>query len=139
MKNQLIRVGTSYIPVSDPGKSATWYQEKLGAVINYEDDQKAILDLANQSFFLMKTEGNQTANYLDFEGNERFSLTFEVDGEASLQALQHTLKDLGVQTGDIENRGHAGRNFVFSDPDGNLFDVWSELSPAFKERWGGSR
>ena len=35
--------------------------------------------------------------------------------------------------GDIEDRGHSGRNFVFMDLDGNKFDVWSELSPSFKK------
>ncbi|AJD92872.1 glyoxalase [Jeotgalibacillus malaysiensis] len=137
MKNQLMRVGTVYLPVSDPGTSAIWYQEKLGAVTNYSDDEKVILDLADQSFFLVKAEQDQSANFVDHRGNERFSLTFEVDGEAVLQDLHYRLKGLGVQTGEIEDRGHAGRNFVFSDPDGNLFDVWSELSPAYKERWGG--
>ncbi len=36
-----------------------------------------------------------------------------------------------VKVDAIENRGHAGRNFVFYDPDENKFDVWSELSPQF--------
>ncbi|MDZ5710749.1 VOC family protein [Jeotgalibacillus haloalkalitolerans] len=133
MKNQLIRVGTTYLPVSDPGQSAVWYQEKLGAVMNYKDDQKAILDLANQSLFLVKAEMDQTANFIDTQGKERFSLTFEVDGLTSLKSLQQTLQASGVETGEIEDRGHAGRNFVFSDPDGNLFDVWSELSSDFKK------
>nr|WP_197140727.1 hypothetical protein [Lysinibacillus sphaericus] len=40
--------------------------------------------------------------------------------------------DKGIK---VENRGHAGKNFVFYDVDGNKFDVWSELSPIFKENY----
>ncbi|MBM7580966.1 VOC family protein [Jeotgalibacillus terrae] len=133
MENQLIRVGTTYIPVSDPRVSAVWYKEKLGAKVNYKDQDKAIIDLAGQSFFLVKASENEKANFFDQKGAERFSLTFEVDGIESLKSFHHTLHSLGVKTGVIENRGHAGRNFVFSDPDGNLFDVWSELSAVFKK------
>ncbi|GLB59457.1 hypothetical protein NCCP133_15900 [Cytobacillus sp. NCCP-133] len=70
----------------------------------------------------------------DSDGIKRFSLTFEVDGLRELEALHEELINKGVKAGDIEDRGHPGRNFLFSDPDGNLFDVWSELSPSFKKR-----
>jgi hypothetical protein len=43
--------------------------------------------------------------------------------------------DKGISIGEVENRGHAGRNFVFYDLDGNKFDVWSELRPTFKEKY----
>jgi len=45
------------------------------------------------------------------------------------------LIDKGIKVGKVENRGHAGKNFVFYDVDGNKFDVWSELSPIFKENY----
>jgi len=35
----------------------------------------------------------------------------------------------------IENRGQAGRNFIFYDIDNNKFDVWSELSTIFKDKY----
>lgn len=132
MNKKLIRVGTTYIPVSNPRRSAQWYIEKLGAELNYEDEDKAILQLANHSVFLVKAQEGQFANFIDVHGKERFSLTFEIDGMAALKSLhqEFTLKKMRV--GEIEDRGHAGRNFVFKDIDGNQFDVWSELSPAFK-------
>jgi catechol-2,3-dioxygenase len=133
MNEKLIRVGTTYVPVRNPNVSAKWYAENLGAEINYQDEDKAIMNLANQSIFLVKAMQNESANFTDDKGNERFSLTFEVDGTESLYKLHGEFKSLGIQTGDIEDRGHAGENFVFSDPDGNKFDVWSELSPAFKK------
>ncbi|OXS74457.1 hypothetical protein B1B04_10165 [Lysinibacillus sp. KCTC 33748] len=49
------------------------------------------------------------------------------------------LIDKGIKVEGIENRGHAGRNFVFYDVDGNKFDVWSELSRIFKENYKGGK
>ncbi|AGX04706.1 MULTISPECIES: VOC family protein [Bacillaceae] len=135
MSKKIWRVGTTYIPVKDVQASANWYAGKLGAELNYIDEDKAILNLANQSFFLVKAAESQTSNFTDASGAERFSLTFEVDGQAALEAVHQEFREQGVHTGEIEERGHAGRNFVFRDPDGNLFDVWSELSPSFKEKF----
>jgi len=131
----LYRIGTIYIPVSNVKDSANWYTKILGAKQNYLDDKKAILDLANQSIFLVGAAKNQLANFLDNEGNEHFSYTFEVNGRKELEELHSYLANLGVYVSEIEDRGHSGRNFIFSDLDGNKFDVWSELSPEFKKRY----
>lgn len=133
MKNQIIRVGTIYIPVEDPRESSNWYREMLKAKVNYLDGDKAIMDMADISLFLVKSQG-QTSNFTDINGVERFLLTYEVDGLEVLEALHKEFKDRGIKVGSIENRGHAGRNFVFYDLDGNKFDVWSELSLLYKER-----
>ncbi len=135
MSEKLLRVGTTYIPVSNVENSSSWYEKVLGAQINYKDDEKAIINLANQSFFLVKSDEKETSNFYDIHGNERFSITFEVNGLEALESLQQELLKAQISVGEIENRGHAGRNFVFSDPDGNLFDVWSELSPTFRENY----
>ena len=133
METKLIRVGSIYIPVKDVEISAEWYAEKLEAERSYQDQDKAILNMAGLSVFLVKSGDNQkNANFLDAKGEERFSVTFEVNGLPALEMNRQKLIDAGVETGEIENRGHAGRNFVFRDPDGNLFDVWSELSPAYQ-------
>ncbi|WP_449537672.1 VOC family protein [Ferdinandcohnia sp. Marseille-Q9671] len=134
MTNKLLRVGTTYLPVSNVKRSASWYEENLGAILTYIDDDKAILNFADQSFFLVQAKEGQTSNFIDAKGNERFSLTFEVDGLQALEMLHKDFSERKIEVGDIEDRGHAGRNFVFSDPDGNKFDVWSELSPQFKKR-----
>lgn len=132
MSGKLVRVGTTYIPVSDVNLSSDWYVKNLDAVLNYKDPEKAILNFANQSFFLVNSNKNENANFKDIYGNERFSLTFEVDGLQALTALHKEFRQCGVKVGEIEDRGHAGRNFIFYDPDDNIFDVWSELSPTFK-------
>ncbi|WP_456272949.1 VOC family protein [Bacillus sp. AK031] len=135
MSEKLLRVGTIYIPVSDVAVSSDWYTENLEAKLKYQDKDKAILELANQSFFLVKAEENQSSNFYDTQGSERFSFTFEVNGLEALTELHKDFKQRNIVTGEIEDRGHAGRNFVFSDLDENLFDVWSELSPVFKEKY----
>ncbi|MCA1035718.1 VOC family protein [Bacillus infantis] len=135
MKTFIQRVGTIYIPVENPELSSKWYQEKLGAIENFRNEDKAILDFANQSFFLVKSNVKEKASFQDHKGNEHFLMTFEVDGIENLKELHFLLKEKGVKLGNIEDRGHPGNNFVFYDMDGNQFDVWSELSPTFKEKY----
>lgn len=135
MSNYVIRVGTTYIPVRNVEESAGWYVDKLGAELSYKDEDKAIVNLANQSFFLVQAKVGQTSNFMDRYGNERFSITFEVDGLECLQKLHTELIERNVQVGDIEDRGHPGRNFTFYDVNGNKFDVWSELSRLFKDNY----
>ena len=68
--------------------------EKLDAQLNYQDNDKAILNLADQSFFLVKAKNKETANFYDMNGNERFSLTFEVDGQEALKKLHQDFDEL---------------------------------------------
>ncbi|MFD4928395.1 VOC family protein [Peribacillus butanolivorans] len=135
MNEKLLRVGTTYIPVSNVELSSEWYVNKLGAELSYKDEDKAILNFANQSIFLVKSKENQSSNFYDIYGAERFSITFEVNGLNALEAIHRDFSDKQIRVGAIENRGHSGRNFVFFDLDGNKFDVWSELSPIFKEKY----
>lgn len=135
MKDELLRVGTIYIPVTNVELSSKWYVNKLGAELSYKDEDKAILNFTNQSFFLVKSQANQTLNFYDFCGEERFSLTFEVNGLNALESIHSDFIKKEIKVGEIENRGHTGKNFVFYDLDGNKFDVWSELSPIFKEKY----
>ncbi|MCD1164022.1 VOC family protein [Peribacillus frigoritolerans] len=135
MNKKLLRVGTTYIPVSNVELSSEWYVNKLGAELSYKDEVKAILNFANQSIFLVKSKEDQSANFYDIYGVERFSITFEVNGLNALEAIHRDFIDKQIRVGAIEDRGHSGRNFVFFDLDGNKFDVWSELSPIFKEKY----
>ncbi|WP_226659160.1 VOC family protein [Pseudalkalibacillus hwajinpoensis] len=135
MKQSLLRIGSTYLPVSNVKRATDWYVSNLNAELSYQDQDKAILNMANQSFFLVKAKEKECANFYDSEGKERFSLTFEVDGIRELEMLRDEFVAKNMKVGELENRGHAGRNFVFYDLDGNMFDVWSEISPEFKERY----
>ncbi|WP_342431433.1 VOC family protein [Neobacillus sp. FSL H8-0543] len=133
MMEKLLRVGTTYLPVTNVKLSSEWYVNKLGAELSYLDEDKAIVNFANQSFFLVKSIKNQNSNFYDIYGTERFSMTFEVNGLNALNAIYKDFIAKDMKVGEIEDRGHAGRNFVFYDLDDNMFDVWSELSPLFKK------
>jgi catechol-2,3-dioxygenase len=135
MTEKLLRVGTTYIPVTNVELSTEWYVLNLGAELSYKDEDKAILNLANQSIFLVKSNKDQTSNFFDVYGHERFSMTFEVNGLNALESLHTEFLNKEISVGEIEDRGHSGRNFVFLDLDGNKFDVWSELSQSFKEKY----
>ncbi|CAG9610525.1 VOC family protein [Pseudoneobacillus rhizosphaerae] len=135
MTEKLLRVGTTYIPVTNVELSTEWYVLHLGAELSFKDEDKAILNLANQSIFLVKSMKGQTSNFFDVYGQERFSMTFEVNGLSALESLHTEFSNKGISVGEIEDRGHSGRNFVFLDLDGNKFDVWSELSQSFKEKY----
>jgi catechol 2,3-dioxygenase-like lactoylglutathione lyase family enzyme len=135
MSEKLIRIGTIYIPVTNVDRSSDWYINKLGAELSYKDQDKAILNFVHQSIFLVKSDENQSSNFIDLYGNEHFSLTFEVNGLTALEEIHIDFKEREIRVGEIEDRGHSGRNFVFYDLDGNKFDVWSELSPVFKEKF----
>jgi catechol 2,3-dioxygenase-like lactoylglutathione lyase family enzyme len=135
MPEKLIRIGTIYIPVTNVELSSDWYINKLGAELSYKDQDKAILNFVNQSIFLVKSDENQSSNFIDLYGNEHFSLTFEVNGLTALEEIHRDFKVKEIRVDEIEDRGHSGRNFVFYDLDGNKFDVWSELSPIFKEKF----
>ncbi|MFS0870463.1 VOC family protein [Paenibacillus xylanilyticus] len=135
MNNKLLRVGTTYIPVSNVELSSQWYVDKLEAELNYKDEDKAILNFANQSIFLVQSKEGHSSNFIDVYGVERFSITFEVNGIQALEAIHKDFSEKQIRVGAIENRGHSGRNFVFFDLDGNKFDVWSQLSPIFKEKY----
>ncbi|MFF2458970.1 VOC family protein [Peribacillus simplex] len=135
MNKKLLRVGTTYIPVSNVELSSEWYVNKLGAELSYKDEDKAILNFANQSIFLVKSKENQSSNFYDIYGVERFSITFEVNGINALEAIHRDFSQKQIRVSAIESRGHSGENFIFFDLDGNKFDVWSELSPIFKEKY----
>lgn len=123
---ELKRIGTTYLPVSDLARSKEWYVKNLSAEVSYADDEKVILNLADQSFFLIPSKSSETNSFIDVFGNTWFAATFEVDGEQALQALHYRLKANHVEVGSIEERGHTGKNFQFWDEDKNHFDVWSE-------------
>ncbi|MBD8521524.1 VOC family protein [Lysinibacillus fusiformis] len=135
MSEKLLRVGTTYLPVLSVELSTEWYINKLGAKLSYQDKNKSILNFANQSIFLVKSKENQSSNFYDIFGHEHFSLTFEVNGLNALETIQQEFKEKQIRVGEIEERGHTGKNFIFFDLNGNKFDVWSELSPDFKKKY----
>ena len=97
MDEKLLRIGTTYIPVNNIERSTEWYKNKLGAEVSYQDEDKGIINLANQSIFLVKSDEHQSSNFIDIYGEERFSITFEVDGLDALKTIHKDFIDKGVK------------------------------------------
>src|SRR5690606_5253964 len=95
--NYIKRVGTTYLHVKNPEQSSKWYQTILGASENYRDQSKAILEFANQSFFLVKSSPGEKNAFLDSTGREHYSMTFEVDGFEKLKEFHTYLKKNSVK------------------------------------------
>lgn len=137
MSSKLMRVGTIYLPVTNPKLSAEWFCTNLGAELSYMDEANnhAIINLAHQSFSLIQSEKGILANFITINDGLMFPFSFEVNGIDALKQLHQELQEKGVSVGKIEDREHPGRNFIITDPDGNKYDVWSELSVDFKEKY----
>ncbi|GIP51100.1 VOC family protein [Paenibacillus vini] len=122
--NALKAVCSNYVPVKDPLKSAAWWQRNFGlefAVPYNEAEAQVILKLSDgQWLHLVETEGTIDNQFPNKAGYEMFRLTFEV---RQIEVLYDHLKTNGVTVEDLEDRDSCGINFVFSDPDGNKFDV----------------
>ncbi|MFD2614867.1 VOC family protein [Paenibacillus gansuensis] len=137
MSSKLVRVGTIYLPVTNPRRTSEWFCTNLGAELIHLDEgnNHAILNLAHQSFILIQSEKGTLANFHTINDGLMFPCSFEVNGIEALIQLQKELQEKGVSVGEIEDRGHPGRNFIITDPDGNKYDVWSELSVEFKQKY----
>ncbi|MCU6795572.1 VOC family protein [Paenibacillus sp. WQ 127069] len=113
-----------YVPVSNPIKSAQWWQQHFGleyAVPFNPAEAQAIMKLSDgQWLHLVETEGEIDSQFPNKLGNEMFRFTFEVSG---IEVLHDHLKSSGVRIEQLHDRGSCGFNFVFFDLDGNKFDV----------------
>ncbi|QKS69973.1 VOC family protein [Paenalkalicoccus suaedae] len=126
MPSLLQRVSTTYLPVANPTKSSDWYQRVLGAEESFADENKATIHLANQRFSLVRAKLEERANFLDYRGKERFSLSFEVNNEEELVTLRNNLSKKRVPVGEIKHLSTSECTFVFYDLDGNAFNVRSQ-------------
>jgi catechol 2,3-dioxygenase-like lactoylglutathione lyase family enzyme len=122
--NALKTVCSVYVPVSNPLKSAQWWQRNFGleyAVPYNEVEAQVILKLSDgQWLHLVEAEGPIDNQFSNKAGYEMFRLTFEV---REIEVLYDHLKDNGVKIDELKDRDSCGVNFVFYDPDGNKFDV----------------
>lgn len=59
--------------------------------------------LCQSKHFIVKSNENQSSNYFDIYGNERFSLTFEVNGLNALEAIHKDFKQNKIRVEEIEH------------------------------------
>jgi catechol 2,3-dioxygenase-like lactoylglutathione lyase family enzyme len=129
ISNSLKCICSVYVPVTNPIKSADWWQQNFGlefAVRFNPDENQAILKLADgQWLHLVETERPFNNQFKDVSGYEKFRLTFEV---REIEVVYDHLQTNGVKIEELQDRGSCGINFVFYDLDGNKFDVNENVS-----------
>lgn len=129
MNERLVRrVCCSYIPVTNPEKSAEWYVKHFKFNWNGEagPESSAMLYMREGAVFLIPVKDSATLSFLtkgdDGSDFEMFAINFEVD-EESVDSLYEGLKEDGAAITDLIDGGICGRSFHFRDPDGHKFAV----------------
>ncbi len=97
MTTKLMRVGTIYLPVTNPKLTAEWFCSNLGANLDYLDEgnNHAIINLAHQSFILILSEEGTVANFKTINDGIMFPFTFEVNGLDELIEIHKELEGKG--------------------------------------------
>jgi len=105
-----------YLPADDPPVLADWYKEHFNSC----NTRKHTL------FWGPKKENVVNCNfmtdeYIPGETYEMFAVRFETD---CIEALYERLSKAGVALESLQDLDHEGSSFVFTDPQGNKFQVW---------------
>lgn len=110
-----------YIPVSDLGRSAAWYEEHLGLRPVHKDPLFWELRSDNGSRVLLISNGNGVTSQMDYDGAPQAVYGFTV---SDISAAYQDLSAKGVAVGKVSN--YAGTSFSFKDPDGNRIELWGD-------------
>lgn len=114
-----------FIPVKNPEVSAKWYEEILGFSMVYQEEEAAVLRIAEVSqtvVCLVKTENHQPMQFPEnnFGVGKYYNFI-----PRDLEKTYERLVAQGVQVNQIDGEGNT-RFFTFYDPDGNPLGVCGE-------------
>ncbi|WP_199616256.1 VOC family protein [Paenibacillus alkalitolerans] len=125
MRGNVQGIAYNIIPVTNPETSALWYKNMFGfQVVHRTDDFVSLFVNDRPILVLMKTDDRSRASFT-LKGKEHWIITFCTDDIHSLHAH---MSQNGVNIGGINDEGEMGKFFSFHDPDGNLIDVWENIS-----------
>ncbi|XEC97456.1 VOC family protein [Paenibacillus tarimensis] len=130
----IIGVSDIYVPVSDVYESVKWYEKNLGCKLRKGDKLEPGMGMAIMVFtpevtwrvpvlFLHQSdeEGGRLGFNWTLDGGKRHAVACLVTPR--IQELFERFKKNGVNIiGEI--RQTCGPNLLFSDPDGNLWEIW---------------
>lgn len=108
-----------YLPADDPQLLEAWYKEHF----NSSSTRKHGLYWLNAIFRESLPNANcnfMTDEYISGEFYEMFAVRFETD---CIEALYERLSKAGVAMEPLQ-KDQMGMTFVFTDPQGNKFQVW---------------
>jgi len=105
-----------YLPADDPPVVEDWYKEHFNSCTTRKPDL----------FWGPKKENVVNCNfmtdeYIPGETYEMFAVRFETD---CIEALYERLSKADVALEPMQVLDHEGSSFVFTDPQGNKFQVW---------------
>lgn len=111
-----------FIPVTDPERSAKWYEEKLGFELIYMEVEAAVMRIAQTSqtvVCLVKTPNHQPMEFPEnkFGVGKYFNFIPE-----DVEETHRFLLEQGVKVNPIGGDGTTWF-FTFYDPDGNPLGV----------------
>jgi predicted enzyme related to lactoylglutathione lyase len=109
-----------YLPADDPPILEDWYKEHF----NSPNTRKQSLFWLDAIFRGSPANANCnfiTEEYIPGESYEMFAVRFETD---CIEELYERLSKAGVAIEPMQNLDHEGNSFVFTDPQGNKFQVW---------------
>lgn len=125
------KIECAYVPVSNPEKSAEWYERVLGMKLRspVEPGRGAIMIMKEGGWlFLLPSEGNTPMTFSttawtdDGAPFEMFPICFET---SEIHALYASLKEAGAWVEqEIRDEGSCGFQLNFKDPDGNKYQAF---------------
>jgi predicted enzyme related to lactoylglutathione lyase len=116
MKTVFNRIGCLYLPVNDGGTISKWYEKHFNS--------SGTRDLS--LFWETTKEKGLTCNFMtdewiQGEPYEMFAVRFETD---AIEELYERLSAANVKLEPLLQNEDSGLTFVYTDPQGNKFQVW---------------
>jgi catechol-2,3-dioxygenase len=113
--------GYHYIPVSNLYQSSEWYSKHLGFQVVFEDPL----------YLELKSESGIRIMLITDEGKVRSHMTYSTGPQAAhgfivsnIESIYQDFIDKGIKVNKMSN--YQGLSFGFSDPDGNIIELWSD-------------
>jgi len=123
-KQNMFRIGSIFVPVTDLEKAIKWYEKNLGIqkIDEWEDGAGFYFLNGSTQLALMKVEERQPTEFAIKEKEKNVYFNFIVD---DIEEAYQFLNTNEVETTAIKDVGGM-KYFDFLDLDGNLFSVVDE-------------
>ena len=113
--------GYVYLPVSDFNAAAEWYHEIFGFETSFSDPlYRELRSPSGIRLLLIERRGSVNAHMM-YGQNEQATYGFTVKDIDYTHAI---LLSKGVKVKKII--AYQGKSFSFTDPDGNVIEIWEE-------------
>jgi len=129
LSQSLKSVGAITLFVEDPQRSKSFYENVFELPVAYEDENAAAFNFENMIVNLLKAPAARElidpAAVATREAGSRFQLTIWVD-DADATCAQLQARGVELLNGPMD-RAWGLRTATFTDPDGHIWEIASEL------------